>query len=284
MAANEVRQETCFKIALVQMEPAHLDKKANVDKMVRFIGEAAKAHARLVVFPELIVTGYVGPFSASERAGFYAASEPIPGPTANRIQAVAEKKEVHVIFGMAERGESNLGPIMHNVAVLAGPKGLLTHHRKVHLPGEEKLYFTPGDDIKVFETGLGRIALLVCYDFWFPESSRIAGLKGAQIIVDAANWPSFDVDTWFAMGPGIAASNVLWFVQVNRVGGEASWPGFGGSQVIDPSGRVVARGTDEEGIFYADIDLSEVDRRRALTPVWFDRRPGLYESIARRRP
>lgn len=272
-----------FKTALVQMEPAHLQKRANVDKMVRFINDAAKAGARLVIFPELIVTGYVGPYSASERAGFYAASEPIPGPTTNRIQAAAEKKGIYVVFGMAERGESNLGPIMHNVAVLAGPKGFLGYHRKVHLPGEEKLYFTPGDEIKVFDTELGRIALLVCYDFWFPESGRIAGLKGAQVIVDTANWPAFDMDPWFAMGPGVAASNVLWFVQVNRVGGEASWPGFGGSQIVAPSGAVITKGTDEEAIFYGDIDIAEVDRRRALTPVWFDRRPETYEPIARKR-
>jgi predicted amidohydrolase len=282
MATEQARTGTRFKTALVQMEPAHLDKKANVEKMIRFVDEAAKAQARLIVFPELIVTGYIGPYTASERAGFYAASEPIPGPTANRIQALAEKKGVYVIFGMAERGESNLGPIMHNVAVLAGPKGLLGHHRKVHLPGEEKLYFTPGDDMKVFDTDIGRIGLLVCYDFWFPESSRVLGLKGARIIVDTANWPTFDVEPWFAMGPGVAASNVLWFVQVNRVGGEPSWPGFGGSQIVDPSGRVVAKGTDKEGIVYGDIDVAEVDRRRALTPVWFDRRPNLYDTVAKK--
>jgi predicted amidohydrolase len=283
MAKEQVRSGTQFKTALVQMEPAHLDKKANIDKMVRFINEAAKADAKLIVFPELIVTGYVGPYMASERAGFYEASEPIPGPTTNRIQAIAEKKGVYVVFGMAERGESNLGPIMHNVAVLAGPRGFLGHHRKVHLPGVEKLYFTAGDEIKVFDIDLGRISLLVCYDFWFPESSRIAGLKGAQIIVDTANWPAFDVDPWFAMGPGVAASNVVWFVQVNRVGGEQSWPGFGGSQIIGPSGRVVTKGTDKEAVFYGDIDVAEVDRRRALTPVWFDRRPNLYEPIAEKR-
>ena len=201
MTAEHTRPDTQFKTALVQMEPAHLNKKANVDKMVRFISEAAKAGARLIVFPELIVTGYVGPYTPSERAGFYGLSEPIPGPTAHRIQGIAEKKGIYVIFGMAERGESALGPIMHNVAVLAGPKGFLAHHRKVHLPGVEKLYFTPGDEIKVFDTELGRISLLVCYDFWFPETSRIAGLKGAQIIVDTANWPAFDVEPWFAMGP-----------------------------------------------------------------------------------
>src|SRR5208282_2751816 len=106
MATEQARHETRFKTALVQMEPAHLNKRANIDKMVRFINEAAKADARLIVFPELIATGYVGPYTSSERASFYEASEPIPGPTTNRIQAIAEKKGVYVVFGMAERGES----------------------------------------------------------------------------------------------------------------------------------------------------------------------------------
>ena len=210
---------------------------------------------------------------------FYRASEPIPGPTTELIQSIAGEKGVHVIFGMPERGESRFGLVMYNVAVMVGPKGVIGLHRKVHLPGNEKLYFIPGNEIGVFETDLGRIALLVCYDFWFPESSRVAALGGAQIIVDIANWPSFDVDSWLALGPGNAISNLLWFVQVNRVGGESHWPGFGGSQLANPSGKVVSRGAlDKEGIFYGDIDTREVMTRRSST-YWFDRRPEVYEKI-----
>jgi predicted amidohydrolase len=281
-ALAAVPEATKFKVALVQMAPAHLDKKANVDKMVSFINGASRGGAKLIVFPELIITGYVGPYAPPEFIGFYQASEPIPGPTTKLIQKVAEEKGVYIIFGMAERGESKLGLVMHNVSVMVGPKGFLGHHRKVHLPGGEKLYFTPGDEIKVFDTEIGRIALLVCYDFWFPESSRIAGLKGAQIIVDSANWPAFDVDPWFALGPGIAASNMLWLVQVNRVGGEPYWPGFGGSQLVNPSGKVMTKGTDKEGIFYGDIDTGEVMQRRTVPPVWFDRRPEIYDPLVKK--
>ena len=264
------------------MAPSHLDKKANVAKMVRFINEAAAGGARLIVFPELIVTGYVGPVSPQEKMGFYQASEPIPGPTTRLIQKIAQEKGVYVIFGTAERGESELGLVMYNVAVMVGPKGVIGHHRKVHLPGNEKLYFTPGNEINVFDTEFGRIALLVCYDFWFPESSRIAALKGAQIVVDIANWPSFDVDAWLALGPGNAILNLLWFVQVNRVGGEPDWPGFGGSQLVNPSGKVITRGTiDKEGIFYGDIDTAEIMKRRIGT-YWFDRRPELYEPLVKK--
>jgi predicted amidohydrolase len=168
---------------------------------------------------------------------------------------------------------------MHNVSVMVGPSGFLGVHRKIHLPGEEKLYFTAGRDTTVLDTEIGRITLLVCYDLWFPEVSRIAALQGAQIIVDIANWPKFDTDTWFALGPGVAASNILWFVQVNRIGGEGHWPGFGGGQIIHPSGRVIASGGDSEGVIYGDIDTKEVGRRRMMTPVLFDRRPELYKSL-----
>ena len=267
--------------ALVQMEPAHLDKKRNIDRMVSFVNEAAAGGAQLIVFPELITTGYVGPLDTQEKMGFYQASEPIPGPTTQSIQKIAGEKGVHVIFGMPERGESPFGLVMYNVAVMVGPKGVVGLHRKVHLPGNEKLYFTPGNEIKVFDTDLGRIAMLVCYDFWFPESSRVAALGGAQIIVDIANWPSFDIDSWLALGPGNAISNLLWLVQVNRVGGESYWPGFGGSQLANPSGKVVVRGAmDKEGIFYGDIDTEEVMTRRSST-YWFDRRPEIYEPLVR---
>jgi len=279
---SEASEMTKFKTAYVQMTPSHLDKKANVDKMVRFIGEAAAQGAKLVVFPELIVTGYVGPLSPPEWNGFYQASESIPGPTTNLLQKVAAEKGVYVVFGMVERGVSKLGPCMHNVAVLLGPRGLIGYHRKVHPPLGEKLYWQAGDEFKVFDTELGRIGLLVCYDLWFPESSRIEGLKGAQIIIDVANWPAFDVDSWAALGPGIAISNMVWFIGVNRVGGEDFWPGHGASMIVNPSGKVISNGTDKEGIFYGDIDLAEVTSRRSFPPVWFDRRPELYELIIKK--
>jgi predicted amidohydrolase len=270
-----------FAAALVQMAPAHLDAKTNVDRMVAFIRQAAGHGARLIVFPELVVTGYILPYDPAEKRRFYETAEPIPGPTTDRIAGLSEELGVHIVFGTAERRESLVGPVMHNTSVMVAPDRSIAVHRKVHLPGDEKLYFQPGNEISVFDTALGKISLLVCYDFWFPESTRIAGLKGAQIIIDSANWPAFDTDTWFALGPGVAASNVLWLIQVNRVGGEDHWPGFGGSQIIAPSGKVVVRAGGEEGITYGAIDPSAVEERRILTPVWFDRRPELYGPVAR---
>jgi predicted amidohydrolase len=280
MHTEDPSRQVIFQAALVQLEPAHLDKATNIAKMTDSIREAADAGARLIVFPELVVTGYVPPFDPEAKARFYEASEPIPGPTTESIRRLAAQRNVFVVFGMVERGISHLGPIMFNVSVMVGPNGFLALHRKLHLPGGEKLYFMPGDTISVFDTPLGRFSLLVCYDFWFPEISRVAALKGAQVIIDSANWPSFDTETWYALGPGVAASNVLWFVQVNRAGGEPYWPGFGGSQIIGPSGRVITRGGATEGIAYGEIDVSDVERRRMLTPVLFDRRPELYGPLA----
>lgn len=275
-------QATKFMVAAVQMAPAHLDKKSNVEKMVRFIKEAAKQGAKLIVFPELITTGYVGPITPQEYEGFYENAEPIPGPTTVKLQKLAQENGVYVIFGMAERGESNLGPVLHNSAAIVGPDGFVAGYRKTHLPLGEKCYFHPGNEIKVFDTSLGRIALLVCYDFWFPEASRVAALKGAQIIVDVTNWPAFDTDPWFALGPGIAASNKLWFIGVNRVGGEEFWPGFGGSQVVGPSGKVVMKANDKEGISYVTIDLNELTMQRAFPPIYSDRRIDLYEDLLKK--
>ena len=126
------------------MEPAHLDKKSNVDKMVRFITEASKANARLIVFPELIVTGYIGPYTAPERAGFYAASEPIPGPTTNRIQALAEKKGVYVVFGMAERGRATSAPSCTMWQSSPAPRAFSATTGKCTCPGKKSSIFFRG--------------------------------------------------------------------------------------------------------------------------------------------
>ena len=168
------QEMTKFTVATVQMTPTHLDKKANVKKMVGFIKEAANKGAKLIVFPEMIVTGYVGPVPPKEYEAFYRNAEPIPGPTTVLIQKLAQEHGVYVVFGMPERGESKLEPVLYNSAAIVGPSGFIAGSRKVHLPLGEKNYFHPGNEIKVLDTKLGRIAPLVCYDFWFPESSRIA--------------------------------------------------------------------------------------------------------------
>lgn len=276
---SEASEMTHFKVAMVQMTPVHLDKKANVDKMAGFIEEAANQGAKLIIFPELITTGYVGCFSPPEYNGFYEASEPIPGPTTTKFQKMAQEKGVYIVFGMPERGENQLGPVMYNTAAIVGPKGLIDRHRKIHLPLGEKTFFFSGDEIKVFHTEVGRISLFVCYDLWFPEIHRIAGLKGANIMIDVTNWPEFDMDAWFALGSGLAASQMVWYIGVNRVAGENYWPGAGGSIIVNPSGKILTKGENKEGIVYGDIDITEVMKRRTLPPAWFDRRPDLYESL-----
>ena len=276
---SEASEMTHFKVAMVQMTPVHLEKKANIDKMIGFVKEAASQGAKLIIFPELITTGYVGCYSPPEYNGFYEASEPIPGPTTIRFQKMAEERGVYIVFGMPERGESQFASVMYNTAAIVGPKGLIDCHRKVHLPLGEKTFFLPGDEIKVFRTELGRISLFVCYDLWFPEIHRIAGLKGANIMIDVTNWPEFDMDAWFALGSGLAASQMVWYMGVNRVAGENYWPGAGGSILVNPSGKILAKGENKEGIVYGDIDMTEVMKRRTLPPTWFDRRPDLYESL-----
>jgi len=89
----------------------------------------------------------------------------------------------------------------------------------------------------------------------------------------------FDMDAWFALGSGLAASRMVWFIGVNRVGGENYWPGSGGSIIANPSGKILAKGENKEGIVYGNIDMAEVNKRRSFPPLWFDQRPDLYESL-----
>lgn len=274
-------------VAAVQSDPqvGIENKQANIDETLRLIAEAADNGARLIVLPELASTGYS--FDTREEA--YAHAEPVPsGPTCTAWAQAAAERDVYIVAGIAEVD----GIMLHDTAVLIGPEGYIGRYRKTHLWNREKLVFTPGNEYPVFETRLGRIGLLVCWDIWFPEVARILTAQGADIICSVNNWvwtppPLFDeagncMASYLTMGASHA--NSVPIVAADRVGEERGGKFLGCSLITGVNGWPIGGIADaeEEAILYAELDV--VASRSAV--VWGplndlprDRRTDLYGQL-----
>ena len=201
--------------------------------------------------------------------------------------ASCAKHRCYCIFGFLERDGSRL----YNACVLAGPEGVIGSFRKVHLPflGID-MYADPGDrPFAVHDAGGLKVGMHICYDGSFPESARVLALLGADLLVLPTNWPTHSECAAEHMIPTRAMENTVYAMAVNRVGHESGFRFIGGSSIVDPSGRVLARaGADTEETLFADID-PEVARKKHLVRVpgrheinrIADRRPSFYEPIVK---
>ena len=169
-----------IKLALAQISSRRESKKENLQKIEEFTVKAKEQAADLVIFPELSLTGYV------LHDQIYELAETIPGPSTKRIEDLAKKTGMHIIFGMPELSEKTKATIF-NTAVFVGPKGFIGKYRKMYLPThsvfEEKRYFRSGYQTATFNTPIGNIGLFICYDIFFPEVCRLTRLKGAELMV-----------------------------------------------------------------------------------------------------
>jgi predicted amidohydrolase len=266
------------RVALAQIAVEPLDPKKNVDRMLRACDEVGSA-ADLLVFPELADVGYVRERDRSFGAQYLSAAEPVPGPVTDALGEAARRHGLYIVAGVAERHPS-IGATAFNSAVLIDPGGrLLGVQRKLHLAGEERHYFVTGREINVFDTDLGRLAISICYDNYFPEVARAAALRGAEILVGVFNIP--DRADWRdrlgALASVRAYENMNHVVFVNRVGADAGVPYGGESAIASPPGRVIARGPClEEAIVTATLRAGAIAEERAWRPVFADRRPEVY--------
>lgn len=281
-----------------------LDKAQNLSKILNTIDQAAEKGADLIVFPEQCLQGYltnvVGmDMSNGEADEFnyqYQNAELVPeGPSVQSIAKKAQEKGVYVTFGMTEK-DSQVDYKLYNTAVLVGPEGYIGKYRKVHQPADEIHVYYGGDSFPVFETKIGKIGMLICYDKWFPETTRELVLNGADILAlstaTAFSDPeAADYDTDYAfytfelMDRVRALENQTFFVGANQV----EWSGksryFGNSKIVAPNGRVVAQTGFQEGIaYYTTEDLQEetFDAKHCFAGLNFlkDRHPSLYGKIS----
>jgi N-carbamoylputrescine amidase len=276
------------KVAVAQFNPqvGVENRASNAAAVAERLDRAARDGAKLIVLPELATTGYT--FSSREEA--YAHAEPVPdGPTLEGWVAFAAERDVYLVGCLPELD----GVQLFDTAVLVGPDGYIGKYRKTHLWNEEKLYFSPGDiGFPVFETRIGRIGLLVCWDIWFPETARIVTQQGADIICIPTGWVWTPPPLYDESGTCMAAyltmtaahSNNVHIATADRIGTERTSGFMGNSLIAGTNGWPIGRiaGPEEDTILYADIDL--VQSRTA--PIWNqlndlhrDRRVDLYDEL-----
>lgn len=264
-------------VALAQISCKVGDKDYNIGKIERYVKQAKRKRASLIVFPELALTGYTC------RDLVYELAEPIPGPSVHRLETIAKKENMHIVLGMLEKSVKAKS-VLYNTAVLISPKGFIGKYQKMHLPThsvfEEKRYFRGGYQNPVFDTSIGKLGIIICYDVFFPEITRLLRLKGTQLAICISASPSVRRGFFEVLTTARALENTMFLAYVNLVGVEDGLQFWGGSRVIAPSGRIIAQAKyDEEDMVVAQIDYSDMDRVGVFVPMLRDLRPELFDSL-----
>ncbi len=265
------------RIALAQISCKRANKKENIGKIEDRITEARRQGADLVIFPELSITGY------TLRDQIYDVAETIPGASTTAIEEIAKRAGIHVVFGIPEVSKQTQATI-YNTAVLIGPNGFIGKYRKMYLPThsvfEEKRYFRPGYRPSVFDTKLGRIGLIVCYDIFFPEVSRLTRLRGAQMIVCISASPATRRAFFETLTTARAIENTVFLAYVNLVGVENGLQFWGGSRLIGPNGKVLVKARYyEEDLVFGDVDYADIRTTDTFVPLMKDLRPELFKEL-----
>jgi N-carbamoylputrescine amidase len=245
-----------------------------------------------VCLQELFNTLY---FCQGQKTEHFDLAQTIPGPATDALCDIARREKVAVIAPIFEKHRKG---VYYNSAAVIGADGeLIGKYRKMHIPDDpgfnEKFYFTPGDlGFKTFKIKSAKIAVLICWDQWFPEAARMAALDGADILFypTAIGWkPNKPKETeyyhsaWETIQRSHAIANGVFVASTNRVGQEGGLKFWGQSFVADPFGAVMYRASDkDEEIVIADCDLSKVEQTRREWPFFRDRRIDAYQAITSR--
>jgi len=261
-----------MKVGLYQFAPVFGEVKTNLDRVA---SQIESIDCDLLVLPEFAMTGYQ--FITKDEV--VSLAEPVPnGPTTRRLSDLARSRNMYLVAGLPERRGNQL----FNSAVLVGPQGFLGVYRKTHLFFEESLFFSPGDTgFLVWDIGLARLGILICFDWYYPESARTLALKGADILCHPSNLvlphcPDAMVTR--------CLENRVYSITANRIGqeergGKPPLRFIGKSEIVTPLGQILQRASqDQPELILCEIDVQEA-RKKSLNPyndLWKDRKPHLY--------
>jgi N-carbamoylputrescine amidase len=296
-----------FTLGVIQQRVAP-DADTTVAEAIERIREAAKHGAQVILLQELFNAPYFCKVTDAER---FDLAEPIPGPTVERMQALARELALVIVVPIFEKRAAG---VYHNSAAVVDADGsLLGVYRKMHIPDDplyhEKYYFTPGEiyqhgetpnlqtGFRVFRTRYATIGVLICWDQWYPEAARITALMGAQILLyptaigwhpkEKDEWGKAQADAWRTIQRSHAIANGVFVAAANRVGHEPE-PGtdgldfFGHSFVCDPFGRLIAEAGVEPTVLVAECDPKLIEYTRRNWPFLRDRRIDAYGPILQR--
>lgn len=272
------RPVTLAAVQLPSLEGVPLDDA--LQRVDRATGEAAEAGAKLVVLPEIWTPGYFA-FDS------YAEAAPEAGRIREHLAGLAAQHRILLHGGsfVEERGGN-----LYNTSVLFDPSGAVGEYRKIHLFGygsREPEVLTPGEQVTVVDTSLGRVGMAVCYDLRFPELFREMADRGAELVLVASAWPHPRVEAWQTLARARAIENQMHLVAANGVGPTQSGPSLcGHSMVIDPWGTPVGAAGDDPRVVTAVVDLDAPADARAKLRQLADRRllGGERSRLAFRRP
>jgi beta-ureidopropionase len=270
-----------------ESQPVAKIQKAMLDKHLPLIDEAGKRGVQVLCLQEIFNGPY---FCPSQDRRWYAAAEPIPGPTTELMQVCARKHEMVIVVPLYELAMR--GVFYNSAAVIDADGKYLGKYRKQHIPQTagfwEKYFFKPGDGgYPVFQTRYARIGVYICYDRHFPEGARCLGLNGAEIVFNpSATVAGLSQHLWKLEQPAHAVANGYFVGANNRVGTEAPWNigrFYGSSYFVNPRGQLLAEGSeDQDEVVVADLDLDLIDEVRQTWQFYRDRRPDAYDELVSR--
>jgi 5-aminopentanamidase len=272
---RKIQQNKIMRIGVYQNNPEFGQVEKNVRQAER---ELSAVNADVIVLPELFSTGYQ--FISREEA-FDLAEEIPSGMTCATLNDVARSRNMYLVFGVAEID----GNKIFNSAAVIGPDGFIGRYRKSHLFYDEKNIFDPGDTgFRVFDIGMARLGVMICFDWWFPEAARSLALLGADIICHPSNLVLPDCQKAMVTR---SLENGVYCATANRTGSESRGGRdallfTGKSQILDNMGKTLTNmKSDNTGISVVDIDVNKA-RNKSITSVndrFKDRRPDLYSAL-----
>ena len=275
MDANSTSDRS-LTLALVQMEPVLGDLPANLDRILALTGEAAAQDAKLIIFPELALTGY-NPELLGER--LVRLSRSVQDEPIQRLARAAGEEHVYLVFGFIER-RTIPGVVYNSIAICAPDGSILQTYAKSHLFSAENLYFRPGPSLETLKTNWGMLGPMICMDIGYPEVARVLTLQGAELLIAPSCWIKEDEDIWPVHLQARALDNLAFVAGINRVGAEGNLRFIGRSMVVDPRGHILCSLDEQEDMLIATIDLADVSKARRRALHWTGRRPELYSPIA----
>jgi predicted amidohydrolase len=277
-----------FKLALAQIEsePGNLD--ANLKKMLGYIDRAGDEGARMIIFPEMCLPGYMV-MDGKDFHSFFALATDFKDSATEELLSSAKKNQLHIIYGASTRSK-NVEGIYFNSAILLTADGRIELYHKSHLPTGnhggcvfyEGLYAKHGSEFPVFLLPEVKLGMQVCFDAFFPEVSRILAIKGAELIVNISAAPVSSKMSFDKILQARALENVCYFAYVNVAGTQRGISFFGNSRLLNPLGMPVLElraGEEDFGIAEFNPDLLSGLRRQLDMLRDRARRPEIYREL-----
>jgi predicted amidohydrolase len=263
------------KVTLAQVTCQLHDKEGNLRRMRDIV---RKTKGKIVIFPELSLTGYM------PRDDLFNQAETVVGPTVKSVLRLAKQTKKDIIFGCPMKDERVPG-LVYNSCLLASGKGRLFRYDKMYLPTfgpfEERVFFAEGKDAVVADGLHAKIGLMICYDMFFPELAKLETMLGAQILVNISAAPTTSRPFFRRVMPGRAVENAIYVAYCNMVGVHGSLVFGGGSVVLGPRGEEIVRAKDlEEDMVEAELELSDLDIARRFRPTVRDTRAEFLDEIS----